>query len=381
MLLGDANTRRVIDLFGGREDLRRQRIRVVSDRSFVDDPLRLVRAVRFAAQYGWTIEPHTADLARTAAHLLPSVAAERVRDEFVKVLAAPGSWRNLHLLAELGLLVGIVPEVESLRGFTQPPAHYYDIFTHTLAAVDAVEETLVACHVSETGKRPPGPPHAALPTGVLGAVAEHVRPHLAEVISADRSRLTTLKLAALFHDIAKPRTRSVDAKGDIHFYNHPVEGVAIVEQAMRRLRFSSVEMRIVTAIVGNHMRPAQLAADGATPRAIYRYFRDVGAEGVDTLFLSLADHIATRGPKLNPSDWWQHAQFVRMMLEYYYSQPARPENLPKLISGSEIMRRFDLPAGPRIGRLIEELREAQATGEVATRDEALEFVRQRVTGS
>jgi putative nucleotidyltransferase with HDIG domain len=377
--LGEGDRGRIIDLFGGQEDMRRRRIRVVRDSSFIDDPLRLARAVRFAAQLGWTIEAHTSSLARAAAPLLPSVAAERVRDEFAKILEAAGAWRNLHLLSELGLLSGIVPEVEALRGFVQPSAHYYDVLTHSLATVDAVEETLHACRVYDAGRRPAGPPHAVLPSGGLGAVAERVRPHFAEVVSAGRSRLVTLKLAALFHDVAKPLTRSVDNEGDVHFYNHPTEGVEVAAQAMRRLRFSLHEIRIVTSVVANHMRPAQLAADGATARAVYRYFRDTGAEGVDTLFLSLADHIATRGPRLNASDWWQHAQFVRVMLEYYYSQPARPASLPKLISGSEIMRRFDLPAGPRIGQLIEELREAQATGEVTNRDQAVEFVRRRAT--
>jgi len=123
------------------------------------------------------------------------------------------------------------------------------------------------------------------------------------------------------------------------------------------------------------MRPAQIAAQpDVTRKAVYRYFRDTGAEGVDTLLLSLADHMGTRGPRLNPSAWWQHAQFTRLMLEYYYAHPEQTVILPKLISGKDIMKTFQLPAGPHIGELLEEVREAQATGDVHTRDEALDVV-------
>jgi putative nucleotidyltransferase with HDIG domain len=203
---------------------------------------------------------------------------------------------------------------------------------------------------------------------------------MAEVVSADRTRLITLKLGALFHDIAKPQTRTVGDDNEIHFYNHPVEGVAIAEEALRRLRFSTNEIRIVSTIILNHMRPAQMAADPqVTRKAVYRFFRDAGSTGVDTLLLSLADHIGTRGPRLNPSAWWQHAQFVRLMLEQHYAQPEPAARLPKLMTGDQIMKHFNLPAGPRIGELLEELHEAQATGEVGTREQALAFVRARIS--
>lgn len=377
--LAAADPKQITDLFGGLSDLRAKTVRAVSDRAFRDDPLRLVRAVRFAVQFGYSIEPHTYSLIQRDAGLLANVAAERVRDELVRILSAPGAWSNLHLLDDLHLLAVILPEVDDLRGVSQPPQHYYDVFTHTLAVVDAVEETLIACRVADIGKRPPGPPHAPLPVGVLGQVAENVRPHLAEVISADRSRLLTLKLAALFHDIAKPRTRTVDEQGKVHFYNHPQEGGAMSEQAMRRLRFSLREIHIVKTMVLNHMRPAQIAADPqATPKAIYRYFRDTGREGIDTLFLSLADHIGTRGPRLDPAGWWQHAQFTRLLLEYYVTQPEKNTPLPRLITGHDVMKAFKIPPGPRVGELLEEVREAQAVGEIHTREEALELVAERL---
>ena len=374
--LADVSQQQVIDLFGGRDDLRRRRVCAVSDHALSDDPARLVRAVRFSAELGFEIDKHTAALAQRSAPLLAGVAAERVRDEFARILHAPGAWRNLHLLDDLGLLCVILPELNAMKGVAQSQ-HYYDVFTHTLAVADAVEETLIACGVAQVDKRPAGPPHPPLPVAVLGPVATDVRLHLAEVVSADRTRLVALKLGALLHDVAKPRTRTMEGE-ETHFYNHPVEGVAMAEEAMRRLRFSVNEIRIVSTMVLNHMRPAQVAADPqSTKKAVYRYFRDTGPEGVDTLLLSLADHIGTRGPTLNPSAWWQHAQFTRLMLEYYYAPASGPLVQPKLITGKDVMRICGLPAGPQVGDLLAEVQEAQALGEVTTRSEALQFVVER----
>ncbi len=369
----------IVDMCGGQNDLQARRVRMVSDHALRDDPARLVRSVRFAAQLGFKIDDRTRQAARESAPLLRKVAAERVRDEFCKIMVAPGAWRNLRLLDDLKLLSIILPELDGLRAMQQPKQHSYDAFTHTLAVTDGIEETLIACRAADIAKRPAGPPHLPLPVDVLGPVAERVHAHVAEVVAADRTRLLTLKLGALLHDIAKPRTRTVDEDGETHFYNHPMEGVAMAEEALRRLRFSVREIHIVTTMIGNHMRPAQIASDEqVTNKAVYRYFRDCGAEGIDTLLLSLADHIGTRGPRLDPSAWWQHAQFTRLMMEHYFSKPEQAVVLPKLISGKDIMKKFDVAAGPRVGELLEMVREAQAAGEVRTRDEALALVQERL---
>lgn len=369
----------IIDPCGGQADMHRRLVRAVSDDAFWHDPARLLRAARFAAQLDYAIEPHTAELIGRDASLLARVAGERARDEFVRLLVAPGAWAHLRLLDELGLLSTLLPELDELRGAQQPAVHEYDVFTHTLAVVDAVEVTLAACQIAYEGRRPPGPPHPALPQGVLGAVAEPVRGHMHAVLSADRTRICGLKLAALFHDIAKPRTRTVDADGAIHFYDHPQAGLDMTVGALRRLRFSSNEVQTVSTIVAHHMRPAQLASEPqVTQRAVYRYFRDTGATGIDTLLHSLADHIGTRGPRLDVQEWWRHAQFTRLMLEQYYARPERTTKPHKLLSGADIIRIFRLPAGPRVGQLIEELREAQVMELVHTREQAIAFVRERL---
>jgi poly(A) polymerase len=129
-------------------------------------------------------------------------------------------------------------------------------------------------------------------------------------------------------------------------------------------------------MIEHHLRPGQLARDRElpTPRAIYRYFRDTGEAGVDTIFLNLADHLAARGPMMELESWREHAEVMTFVLEERF----REESVispPQLISGHDLIDTFDMTPGPRIGELLEAVREAQAAGEVATREEALDFVR------
>ena len=144
---------------------------------------------------------------------------------------------------------------------------------------------------------------------------------------------------------------------------------------LERLRFSGKEVKLVEAMVRHHLRPTQMSQNELpSRRAIYRYFRDTGEAGIDILFLSLADHLATRGPHLNLAQWRGHAQIV----EYVLAQRFQEESLvtpPKLVNGHDLINIFGMSPGPELGQLLEAVREAQASGEIATRDEALAYVR------
>jgi poly(A) polymerase len=147
---------------------------------------------------------------------------------------------------------------------------------------------------------------------------------------------------------------------------------------LERLRFSGKEVKLVEVMIKNHLRPGQMSqGELPTHRAIYRYFRDTEDGGIDTLFLSLADHLATRGPQLNLAGWQEHSR----MVEYVLAQHLEQERLvvpQKLVDGYDIINIFGLSPGPKIGEALEAAREAQASGEVATREEALAYIRERL---
>jgi poly(A) polymerase len=188
-----------------------------------------------------------------------------------------------------------------------------------------------------------------------------------------------MKLAALLHDVAKPETKRIDEKGRMRFLGHAQQGASTTDSIMERLRFSSREKRMVTKMIEQHLRPGHLsnADEMPTRRAIYRYFRDTAEVGIDTLFLSLADHLVTRGPALEMEGWQEHVEMTRYMLAKWFEEETSVSP-PKLINGHDLMETFGLVPGPKIGALLEAVREAQASGEIATKEDALDFVRREV---
>ena len=159
---------------------------------------------------------------------------------------------------------------------------------------------------------------------------------------------------------------------------HGDTGAEIGGRRMRRLRFSSRECEIVARMIEAHLRPVQMAQDRApTKRAVYRYFRATGEAGVDTLFLSLADHLGTVGPNISWDGFRAHVAVVSHILHLRFEDEG-VTSPPKLVSGDDLMRELGLKPGALLGVLLEAVREAQADGEVSTREEALALARQRL---
>jgi len=354
----------LIDPFLGYADLERAVVRVVSEGVFLGDAVRLLRAVRLSAELGFTIDNKTEALMRHNCHLAAGVAGERVREELLRLLAVSGSGRWLHYLDELGLAAAIIPEMEETKGVVQPKEHFWDVFDHSVATVEAVDFLLHEGTWEYAGE--------AVSSSV--SWSDEMAGHFALEVSYGSTRRLILKLGALLHDVAKPRTRTIEEGGRMRFFGHAQQGAAVAATILERLRFSTKEIRLVETLIRHHLRPTQMSHDGLpTHRAVYRYFRDAQEAGIDVLFLSLADHLATRGPRLDPAEWREHVQ----MVEYVLGQRGQEVSLvspPKLLSGHDLIDIFGLSPGPRVGELLEAVREAQAAGEVAGREEALAYV-------
>lgn len=378
----------VIDPHGGLADLAARRVRAVSGQTFRSDPLRLLRAVRVAADIGGQIDPATEALIQQYALLLPTVSWERIRDEFIRILAPAGAAGRLRELDRLGLLTQVLPELRLARGITQPPPHHLDVLSHLLLTVDRLEGIYRAIGNLESEIRSPESlgSSALAPESVWAPVARtfapfahQVQTYLAGILTDERPLSVLLKLAALLHDIGKPATRTVDEDGDIHFYGHERVGAEIAVEVCRRLRLGAREVAWVTRVVRNHMRPLWLAGTrDVTRRAIYRFFCDTDEAGVAIIPLSAADVLATREPVDDPAHWVHFLEVLHTLLGSYYSEDSPIIALPKLIDGRDIMDEFGLSPGPRIRQLLEAVREAQAMGEVTNPEEAREYVRRQL---
>ncbi len=354
----------LIDPFNGWNDLRQGVVRAVSEAAFKSDAVRLLRAVRLAAELGFSIDSETEGLIRRYCHLIAGVAGERVREELLQLLATSQAGEFLTYLDKLGLVTAMIPELNQAKGVEQPKEHFWDVFEHSLKTVSAADFLLGQGAWEYAGEE------------VLAVVPRSavLSQHFELEVSSGSTRQSLLKLAALLHDIAKPQTKAIDG-GRMRFLGHAKDGAAIAVNILERLRFSGKEVKLVEVMVRHHLRPTQMGQNAfPSRRAIYRYFRDTGEAGIDILFLSLADHLATRGPHLNLAQWREHAQIV----EYVLAQRFQEESVvtpPKLVDGHDLINIFSMSPGPQLGQLLEAVREAQASGEIATRDEALAYVR------
>jgi poly(A) polymerase len=367
---GEVLSGAIIDPFNGKGDLKEGVIRAVGADTFKSDAVRLLRAVRLAAELEFTIDEKTNTLIKDSAGLITGVAGERVREELLKLLSVRNAGRYVTFLDELGLLTGLIPELENTKGVEQPPEHNWDVFTHTLMTVSAVDFVLGEGDWEYADEKAT----AAIPW------RSELDEHFKEEVSSGSNRKTMLRMAALLHDIGKPDTKAFD-NGRMRFLGHSKEGAAVIPAILERLRFSSKEIKLVVAEVEHHMRPTQMSQEGLpTDRAIYRYFRDTGEAGLDILFLSLADHLATRGPALNYENWVEHSGLVEYVIGKHFDRKniVRP---PKIIDGYDIMNIFGVGPGPEVGELLEAVREAQASGDVNTRDEAIEFIKKYLASS
>ncbi len=350
------------DPFHGQKHLQTKQICSVSDGIFQNDPVRLLRAVRIAGELDFAIGAHTEGLMQRDAPLLAFASMERARDELYKILALPNPVAPLRQMDNLDLLAALLPEVTALKGMTQSLPHVYDVFEHTLHAVD--ELVKIQSH---------GYAEAA-----NGEFVSELQSHFAQQISADRERGILLRVATLLHDVGKATTRSVDPKGVVHFYEHEPHGAKICDEILRRLRFSNDEIEIVTRVVTHHLRPAQLASNGAVSnRAAYRFFRDTGDAGIDTCVIALADWRGKSAQQIDTpreQDARQRAANASL-LDRYFRAPEIVIAPPTLIDGHTLIKQLHLAPGPRVGELLEAIREAQAAGEVTTRKEAIAFAR------
>ncbi len=315
-LLYDPVAGKVIDHVGGRRDIERGIVRTIgdADERFAEDQLRLIRAVRFAARLDFAIEPATLEALTRLAPTVTTVSWERIRDELVKMLVGPNRGRALRLLHETGLLAAVVPEVEAMAGVEQPTQFHPegDVFEHTALVLDALEA--------------PNPVRA---------------------------------LGALLHDVGKPPTYTEADR--IRFNNHDVVGAELADAICKRLKFSGEMRQQVVDIVRNHMRfmHAPKMREAKLKRLLRRETFD------DELAVHRADCVASHGD----------------MTVYDFLVMKQAELPPEQIRPTPLITGHDLIAagyepGPLFGEILDAVEDLQLEGTLATRDDALAWVRE-----
>jgi len=369
----------LIDFLGGVADLHKKQLRPCSTLSFQQDPLRVLRAIRLATTFKFRIPTEATALMRQAVPLLAGTSPERLRDELFRILAGPQPASAVRALDLLGALDYVLPELPGLKGVQQSAPHVNDVWEHTLDVLAKLEALLEAFDIAYDPDKA-----SSLIMGLavlrLGRYREQIHTHLEKSFTPDRSLRPLLFFAALYHDVAKPKTFQEDAGGQIHFYEHEHIGAKITAERAQALRLSNLEVDRLKTIIKNHLRPHFLAQAGGLPsrRAIYRFFHTCEVAGVDICLLAMADFLATYGAAVSQEAWEQELEVIRALLEAWWEKPTESVTPPTLVSGRDVIQRFRLKPGPEIGRLLALVREAQAEGRVTTVAEAYALIDQNL---
>ena len=350
-----------IDPAGGLADLDRGVLRVVSPKSFADDPLRLLRAARLAAGLGLEIDAATVALARSDAWRAGGPAGERQLGELRLLVAGPDPLRGLGLMDDLGITAEVLPEVEELRGVDQTANHHLDVHGHTMTVLERTLE-VTADLDRYAGER-----------------AEQVRDLLAEPLADEMTRGDALRFGAIVHDVGKPATKG-EWEGRVTFIGHDEVGAEIVGGMFGRLRASRRLTRHLQALTLHHLRLGFMVHERPLPaRRVHDYLRATEPVGVDVTLLTVADRLAARGsgPIASEEMVNAHLDLAREMIAAAldWRRDGPPE---RLIGGDELAAELGIPEGPELGRLLAELEAAQYAGEVATREQAVAHAREAV---
>ncbi len=297
----------VLDYFGGIEDLKRRLIRAVGDplERFEEDPLRMMRAIRFAGELSYGIERETYEAIKLKAQLLPRISWERIRDEFSRCLLSPSPGYTVELFKETGLLEHFLPELLEGVEFKQNEHHRYTVWQHSLLAVEKVPAKL------------------------------------------------HLRLATLLHDVAKPRCLTVDGQGKRHFYHHEIVGAEMAADILRRLRYDNDTIDLTCHLIRHHL--ALHHYPDMSDAAVRRLINRVGLENLDDLILlRYADRNAS-GTKKGPVSGGTKLLLER--IERVLVEDAAFDLGDLAVDGHDVMEAADLEPGPLVGEILDRLLE------------------------
>lgn len=354
-VLGRGETRMpVLDYFQGIEDLRMRKIRIHNPSSFQDDPLRLLRAYRLAGEIEGFIDDFTQEQIYTHKELLYKVSGERIRDEWLKILAFPDSYDWLQLMDKSSLLSVVFPFIESFRSMDEAYTSDLQVRRHTLETLQYLEQIILRIRKHDF-------PHS-----------EKLIELLDQSISTEHSNEVLLKLSSLLHDIGKPDTLSIENER-LRFFHHEENGAEKAQFFLKELKLANKEIERIEHLILEHMRPHQLSnSEEITDRAKYRFFRDLGDEGILLLLLALADAYATK--RIPMGTLFQYEAFLGEMLDYGFREDLK--KITPLMDGNGIMNLLGIEPSPQVGKILSSLLEAQHLKQVNNRKEAEEFILQ-----
>ncbi|MBP1717386.1 MAG: tRNA nucleotidyltransferase/poly(A) polymerase [Deltaproteobacteria bacterium] len=363
-LFHDGNPQ-IVDPLQGWDDLEKRILRKNSEASFLQDPLRMLRAFRFSSTHNLRPDPGTLTAIQKNKSLIQRTAGERIRKEFFLALGQNQAGRFFGDLHRHGLLGEIFPETRGWETLDLEPPKGFTLLDHALKTVEACE-----CLLNHLDYLCP-------------SQGGSLRKYFSETVEEGISREGLIRFLAFFHDSGKPgAARAYSETQKVRFLDHDRQGEKINLRIGQRIKLSRKSIRILSELTRHHMRLSSLTkTEMITGRAKYRYFRDLGKSGIDLAILSLANSWGREeGSLADPFAVELKGEAERMkeavsgIISYYFeeyeSRPSRP-----LLDGNEVQRVLGILPGKKIGNVLGALKEAEISGKVRSREEALEFIK------
>lgn len=320
-----------VDIAGGFQDIEQRVIKTADIKNLDDDPLRMLRAFRFQSQLGFEIESGVKDYIKNNGKKLDSVAKERINQEILKMFEGKFLPQTLLNMLDIGLLEAVFPFIQNIKKIPPNSHHHLDLVHHSIETVKQI-----------------------------------------------RQNKPLLRLAAFYHDIGKPLCWTIEPETGRHrFIGHDEKGGELVKEELSRLKFSKKQIEYVSKMVKNHIYPSSLmsAPEGVSNKAMARFIRKIHPDVEDLIELARADRLSARGEAVTDDMVEKNLENLMKLLEYYESIKDGLKELPKLLDGREIMEILNIQATPKLGAIINELKEAQIAGVVKTKEDAITFIK------
>jgi putative nucleotidyltransferase with HDIG domain len=328
---------------GSLEDIGKKVIRTVSNHSIDQDPLRMLRAIRYLCTLdGFVMDKELREEISLKKEKILSLPGERIKTELDQILLSPWPVIGIKSLHESNLLFTLIPEFKGLENLGQNEHHHLDVFSHTLLMVEKISWA-----------------------------SEWVARNHQEIFLNQEDQLS-LYYAALFHDIGKQDTYSKDEKGRVHFYYHEAFSVRAAERIMERLRFSNLMKNKILRLIKNHMRILNLSQE-TKETALKRLVNQIGDETPLLVLLTLADKEGSRGILSIQIDEVVDGHCLRILELFNEKDIVHP---PPFITGHDVMA-LGYSSGPRVGQILNFIRQKQVEGEIKNREEALRLLREK----
>lgn len=342
-------TLEVIDYSNGINDFENKVIRVISEKNLIDDPLRLLRVFRFYSTLGFEIDSDTIEFVKKHKNLISKPAKERVLYELMKLFSGEYSSSALLKLDECGLLDLIFPFVKELKQVPKNSHHHLDLFNHSIETTRQIQLIYQNSSVA-------------------------VKEHLDKADFGGFSRLAHLKISAFMHDIGKFSTWSIE--GDRHrFIKHDDVGSKLATKLMKNMLFSNKQIEYIASMIKFHIYPSNVVSSPElNEKIMMRFVRKMMDNAIDIIVLAIADRLSAQGPEITPEMVANNINSLDTLLNFYLEKSKTLEPLPKLLDGNDVMQILHISPSRKLGEVMEALHEAQISGEIFTKQEAIDFV-------